>query len=1830
MSQQQRIRYLNEFQFYRAMQESNRLWMQAGNKAMTTSQARHLHDLFVQALSERDTDVSRAGKSNMYVALNKAFGDLLPEEVKKLRPVAKEGKTINAWDWYEEGTKDFKWHTGLQSEQPTRSRMLPVSPFDSEYSHRRVMLENGGELLYTPMQPVKWQDSMGYHGIFNEAGELLNLPGHEVMLYRKGDKYHQVGVLERYDDLSGIGALAPYMTKEEYADVRDWVNRVGKTNISRFMSQGAIRRSADVLQALQNDGLSYTVHKDLQHEGQIYAQIDNTKIRVRLTDVRENEHYVGSVYDDGYRYRYSTTKRDSMSRRLAYENPSAQDILRLVRYAMGEDVERQDTNTKVGVLSHVLRGSTVHREVFYSEEAKRPFTATVGTYPGDARSHVRIRMENNRENQGSFRTSEQAQVFLEDAIRTARDNFRSRMDIDRLVDEVKLYQADELYVPTFDGDNGVAAIQEAYWRVLTGQDAEILRPGKGVEEYEESLGLLDGADGSEDPDIQRLLTALFNQESLSDEIRRDFLYDGSPEEKVRQHIEDNVDALIGSYEVDTNGKSFDPILVSRFMTSNYREFRNNDDIVAALYLLDRDADELKGNDFYNQVLKDRLIRFDESSARIMSQHENDFIREMGEEIRQTLLCTGCSVEPRDIRIDEHGVVQYQAVRMFGEKVDKSKHQERAFTGVIGQIFAPSENGAVYTQYAGSDNYMFVPGYEAYVLPQKVGENLSYVERTRVRGYDQMMRQQIRYQVRSDVLASYESVGMTTSVNGVYRRLYDNRHDIDFMQSSLEQGMTESLRDAILETEARRVRYLTPYKEESTTNADYVSKIVSGRDNEYALVNDNFGDMYARTGQTNMSIMDEQGDGIFDPIATGTGTNQGVTRYLVEGASVDATGRLRASIEPDDRTPLMKHDAAKYMVYTPFDRQQMTFSNLMKAAAIAPAVKTAHMTFGGWTFDDGYVVSKEFAEKYQVPGSGGVMRELRVGDKLSDMNGNKGVISLIVDRDMSEETAREQDIDQAVAWFKANPSLDVVGAPYTAPSRFNGGTAIEMMQQPSDLVSPDGKVFEGSIGEANFIITHMVVDEKTHIYGEDELAKGKGRKMSAQLAWALNSQGATEVLGEAYSSNGKALSNLREMMITLGYDVNEIGDFKSTYTPQVGEERQIWTLPPAEMLSSAKGDRLDVRGMREKFYQVISQQGGFLEVPFPLTYMSGETLKELNADKTGFVKDGETGSGSYGLPIMSVHLRSGQILDDGISHVHDYTNHYLRIYEAALKYREALKDDPKGVDTLPRMAQSEFNNLGNDLVRRKFQGKYNIFRDDLMSNRMPNSITAVWTADPRLDIDQIAMPPHMAASMNVKENDYILNWRDPVLRDAGVRYSRVAVREGLTGIAINPAMDKNYDGDFDGDALGGAKLHSKAAHRDALDKLSVGANLLDYGVVNKDGSYPLLIQNSLDLKSVAYQNPDFATQMHAYEVEANEALSLTGKEKWRAQQSLIAKLSKTIQEGFKQAYGTDVISYKDVESHLRSVEPMIQSGAKGSYSKLQSYGKYLGAEFDLKQENGKETIDYSTLKVQNKPIAGREEAMAVQYATAVKSFGTGVAGKFSQRGIRTLRNVCPKAVLELTYPVTQAILQSKHDPIEARHKYENLMGPARALWQGLPIVELRGDDGELVWRKEKIDKDFPGMPKDEWAQRFVDFYESKSGLNVSINPAYVQEVADALADKNGLIRNLEEDLSMASPMDRMAYDGNFNDLKELVKQGANVFDGKYNQYFMPKGVRLNFEALSSEDFELEDLRTTVSKDTQADFKPKRMQKQAVTSERAMPENLPEEKPKPNGSDNPRYN
>ncbi|WP_211236597.1 hypothetical protein [Arthrobacter castelli] len=1661
--------------------------------------------------------------------------------------------------------------------RPSPSPALPISPYDPDWSERATIKNAGTALSYVPDETIE-------RAVGGQTGRLSSPECGPMMVWKlDGDgKAVESGRAMSDEDASGLTALMDKMSAAEYDQVRNWVidggrdPRTGRIDRNRFMSPAALGRSVAILEELQSQGLDYEVLKD-QNPGQIKARVSGTGMNVRLTETRDHEDYAGArIYDNGMVMRYSTNHKIGGGK-YATHTPSPAEAVDLLRFCQGRPLQRKDQpGVAVGATGSThtemaRRGRDGPLEPSEIEDSYHVGKISMfaiadhrvaGEQPRDGSKVFIRRNGTDRSLPEYFVDAEPAEAYLAGAVDSARANLSNALDVEGLIADYERQRPDiefdgaETLEPEFSADTEVAAIQRSYWDVLAGNREQLLRPGATEEMYQQRLGAigeLSAEDGVE-PDFGNLI------------------YGGSSPEKVRAHADEVLDEVIGTIEcesrVDAHGQlveqRFDPMRVAKYMTSSSGQWSNLDNLASALRRINVAPSEMMGTGFQSGRFKDRLVRFNESASVPVNEHDSDFIRRAGQTVVSSLQRN--AVEEADVRIDDQSVIKWRGQKM------RRDGSASTVSGEIGQIFDVGDHGEIVTEFAGGENALIVPGYEARIAAQVPGETGSVEERTLLRGYEQMMTEQIEYQVASDLVSGRSEVGEGASLNGVYSKLYGTKHPVDFIEQHREydgQGAFDFDEPAAnrfaldpwiastLATEARRVRYSNDIKAGSTVYAEHRAQ--SGQADP---ADDNHFDAWRLTGGRNMAVLtgvDENGiaaqAGYFDPVMTGSATNQGIVRYLTTDAQVSTDGRISPG-DPETvtgaRAPLMTRPELETMQFDPFDRQQMTASTLMQSSKVTSPTGTAMMTFGGWTADDPIVISREFSEGNRIHGAGGGMRDLVAGDKLSDLHGNKGVVSLVVDRDMEPEQARRQDLEQEVAWFRDNPDMDVVMSPFSLISRRNAGSAREMLGgEVSDLHAPGVDAAQsGTLGQMRFMVTHMAVDEKTKIYDDEDVSAGRGRKASSQLAWALQSQDSPAIMAEFYGHNSGAEANLREFMLTVGVDMEADGTLRvvgrdEDHTGLSHEgiddrpERRLFAMP--DLVHTSNGG-LHTTAMRRSFGELIGDKGGDLEIPFPLTYPTGEQTEPVT-------------DSSWKMPVLSSHLRSGQEFEDGTTVTHDYTNRYLDVHMQACKYRSmqkkldggSLSQDKReeltdGMGKAAVQAQRKFESITGDLQNRVFSQKKNIFKTGLMSSKLADSATAVWTADPRLDIDQVALSPVMAGQLGLAEDDHALIWRDPVLRDAGMRYMRVAVDERLTGVAINPVMDQCFDGDFDGDAVAVVRLHHEAAKTEAMDKLSVPANLLDTGVKSEAGTHPFAMQISLDTQAALSKSSELRDELDSLSGETNLAVMGADSEPddvTRARyEDITGQLSDFYRDAQRNEFGS-ALRFDDQQAHLDSVEAVcVDTGAKGNQRKLDDYARYLG-------EDGQ-------------PGMTRADQEASMFATAIKAHGTGLGGSYSQRAVRALGNKDLKAVLEVTYPVTQSILQSKHSASEARHKYDMLQGPGRDLWRGRKLEH----DGPGSWKPVFEDGEPVAATEQEWTGQFIDFYEAPDGFNVSVNPEYVERVAAALTDpKTGRVRNLEEDVSLqGSLMDRMAYGGDFSDLLTAADNHENLFDGDRNEQF----------------------------------------------------------------------
>ncbi|MFM9478619.1 hypothetical protein [Streptomyces scabiei] len=1754
-------RYFYEYVYYKAVEQARD---QTG-QVIPISQAKAIRARVDEILGQRGTALAdpRLGVTDCLTAIDQAFA----EKVSDYEPQFGDHSPQN--ESYQQSQREFIRATGVGAQADPKSARLPISPYDPDWSERATVKRAGTALVYLPDETIARVAG-------GEVETLADPRRGNMVLWRIDDegKPFEAGRAMTNDDAAGLTALMDKMSQQEYDQVREWVidggrdPQTNRVDHNRFMSRRAVARSAALLEELKAQGVSYEVMRD-REPGQIKAKIAQTGMEIRLTDTRQEEYAGARIYDNGTVLRYSTNYR--VPGGMAVYSPSPTEAVQLLRFAQGHRIERTDlpghAAGEMGT-THQERGrGRTLVDVPDSYHVDRESMFVVGNYvaagesgprPG---SKVMLRRDaKNRSLPTFFIDAQPAEAYAKAAVESARENVQAALGVEDLIARAEAElertggQLDAIEPPEYSADSEVAAIQRSYWDVLTGAHSDLLRPGATEEMYQERLEEIGELQAEEVPEMGNLV------------------YGGTAVEKVRQHAEDVPFELIGTWEAephDVDGEwvdqRFNPDRVARYMTSPTGQWSNLDNLASALRRCGISPDEMMGSTFQTTRFKDRLVRFDAERSVPIADHESAFMRRIGATVRESIERNAATVS--EILVDEQGVIRWS-----GEK-QRRDGKGTPIAGEIGQVFDVGEYGEITTAFASGDNALVVPGYEATITAQPPGEAPTSVEeRTRLRGYEQLMHERIQYQIAGDLIAGRSETGEPSSLNAVYSQLYGTKHPIDFIERATTYQLDESTGEirehldewtaAILQTEARRVRYSNEIKAGSTIYAEYRAQ----RD-QTDPADDNRFDAWRLTGGRNMTVLTGKDrnnvaapSGYFDPVMTGGATNQGIVRYLTTQAQVDADGRIVPGDESvaGQRAPLMALPELETLRYDPFDRQQMTASTIIQSSEVTAPAKTALMTFGGWTADDPIVVSKEFAERHRIRGAGGQERDLVVGDKISDLHGNKGVISLIVDRDMPLQDAQEQDVVEEVNWFRANPGLDVVMSPFSLISRRNAGSARELMSgNVSDLRSPNGELRPSALGEMRFVVTHMAVDEKTKIYDDEQVRAGKGRKASSQLAWALQSQDCPAIMREFYSHNSGAESNLREYLLVTGMDMEADGTLRVVGQAEgIDErpERRIIPMPELLRTQPRKAGQLpglNTTAMRKSFGDLIGDRGGDLEIPFPLTYPTGEQTETVSAS-------------SWKLPVMSSHLRSGQEFEDGSSVTHDYTRSYQDVFVEACRYRymteqldgqglsaEKRSEVRRGMSESVSRAQRAFEAITTDVQNRVLTGKNNIFKTGLMASRLTDSATMVWTADPRLDVDQVALSSVKAEQLGLAEGDHALVWRDPVLRDAGVRYMRVAIDDRLTGAAINPVMDACFDGDFDGDAVAVVKLHSEAAKGEALAKLSVPANLLDTGVVKGDGSHPLAMQVSLDTQVALSKDTALAEELESSRSEANRLRlqALTGAESPEDikldQQVVTEELSALYRQAQRGEFGA-ALTFSDREAHLQSVrEVCVETGAKGSEKKLTDYARNLG-------------------DAQGTPGITQADQEASMFATAIKAHGTGLGGSFSQRAVRALRGEDLKAVLEVTYPVTQSILQAKHDAAEARHKYAMLQGPGRELWRGRSIEHV----GPGQWRTAFLDGEPVQATAEEWEKKFIEFYESKEGFGVTVNPDYVARVASSLEDpKTGLIRNLEEDPSLrGTVMDRMAYGGGFETLVQAAKNRESVYDGEKNEQFASSGTR----------------------------------------------------------------
>lgn len=1671
-----------------------------------------------------------------------------------------------------------------------------------------------------------------------------------------------------YEKATGLDQLRRFIPEKNYNDtlieyavagMNTSMIDAGVINMSPARER-QIKCASAILDYLQKNGYNFTVEKDL-NDGQIKATINDYKLSVRLLDKDEDANFCGRVSNTEYNAYYSIGRQNQSQSGYKVKSDfiiTPEMALKPLKYALGDNDIKQLDGNGVYVTDKSMSVPCGNINVVRTMVANNGWTAPSQQVVKPCFIHV-------EKNDSTF-SKINDEGTLEDRWRAAAENFKNELELDAVDSIAAMIAKGEIESrPSFSDKSLIANAQLEYYkkRLELYKDSNFEETAEEKEKYKNDF--LNQATVKTFGDISKYHINAINVAGYMNQGRT---------------FANEDELIILLRKADENG-------------IKYIIDRTSSDIIDDEYEGDNetsegDEDSNKENTFNSIIFENHLIRYHSEGyigkdgiiyPRNITPGNDEFEslspfwQEIGKTIHETASKTGVSIS--SINVDEGGVVCLDGTIAKGEA---GKGGPEHVTRYIGQIIEPDEKGLIRTKFASGDNSYRACGYRAYVEPLNDPDDKRTIEeRSVLTGYNQELLKQVQYFTRNSFLRKTEDIGATTCLNKIFKSLPYEKLPLDYKDKWKEEDKTKKFGDTFIKHCQSMVKYESFQKKgadiKAARKAQEVMNSQERSHNEF--LDSGFKDPIE-------IINEETCLGYFDPIATGSASNQGSTRYLVSDAKVREDGHIEKGKAV--HCAMFELPEFKNAKYNAPDRNQMTHQNFKTQSSVAKNVGFAQMSLGGWTQDDAFVVSEKFAQDNSIKGKDGEMRPLKIGDKICDMSGNKGVISYIAKSDRPAEYYEHKEINNAMSdkeqhrvasenykkdWHKkldelfiSNPTLEVVGAPYSATSRNNGGTARSAIASQKTAekkglettLNVNGKSYEGSIGYVPFIITDMPVDIKTKFYSE----KGTGgRNMSWQEVSALKGSGAEEFLKSTYADNDSVMIKTREMLIALGLDLTEDCKLRVGYNPHivsqaengepVFEKRNEYSIRDIceNYCSQGKTGNSLVYSAKKEFEKTIASNGGFLKIPFELSLPSGE-------------KTSKTDDGQYLLPIMAGRYRCGRETVDGKREVTDFTRLYKKIYDNCVAYYNASTKQTvtaKNAETMSKSkkaAQSALNELGETIESRYLTGRNNIFLKGVMRCQLKDSATMIITPDPSLDLDEVRLTATSAAKLGVdvdkalygnNDDTYVMISRSPVLSNGGIRAMKLSITEdrsgykdydvnnpdnGQLGISINPSAFTSFEGDFDGDAVAVYYPHTKKERESLYEALNVQDNILNREVGDL-GKHELYLQNGLDIATGMYNRPELKEKMEKATELANEAYYMPkadSERKLKIKQAF-DQINSTEHEIHEAAFGSDVISYKSSEDHIRSIIPHVLSGAKGSLKKLQEgYAPYFGVSVEIAEDG---TI--TKFKDANKTLATKEDRDASKMATAIKTQLTGHPGNALKQFEAFALNKSPEtafAANALIHPLYQKSMAYKHSSKEE-------INAAFDLFETVVPNVLEGnliqqDKNTKQWSVVMDERKPVKCSPEQWMDEVNAFWQDKNGLDVGKpNPECLKSLSSTLTViddygnriiKGPSLKNKQEMLSGETPLSKLALSNpSLNTLCKFAKANASLFEGETDKCLASRTARHNMDERKKMDVipgYKADFKPLLANDTQVEDSSKLISVEAVAKQLRIENQLSE--------------
>lgn len=544
------------------------------------------------------------------------------------------------------------------------------------------------------------------------------------------------------------------------------------------------------------------------------------------------------------------------------------------------------------------------------------------------------------------------------------------------------------------------------------------------------------------------------------------------------------------------------------------------------------------------------------------------------------------------------------------------------------------------------------------------------------------------------------------------------------------------------------------------------------------------------GAVALTMLDDDAKHVIDPYGTSNGSNMGTTFYLTHDSVVNEDG----SITPGQAEhSLVGELMDKYHVSSDnFNRNQMSFNALLTSTD-AKTINVAYAEFGMFNADDAGVMTETGAKEFK--------NEIQVGDKVTEMHGNKSVVSRVI---TGRET--EPELQEAAAMVRNNPNVHMFVSPISLASRLNMGVVYEGLDgEKQDCVLADGTVVKDGVTQMMYLTLPQTADHKSKDYS----VEGDGRKYSTLFRYVLSSKIGDDLYKEAFISEDVRAEHIDEVATAfqrLGVSFKDDSSLVQrgnvqafVDSPVIVEASDFALLTPAVIRLSLMNQIEDGK---------INISLGDMSVTSALT---GEPI----VDKDGY-------------NVLPIRVANGQ----GIPY------RYTDVFKAiSLGNQDELEKAYAHAAVVDYRQLTRKNNLLKNI--------------DTMTVK-EGAATTVIVPDPTIKLGEVR-------SGNEGEN--LIIHRDPCIQSGNVISVKNIGGGAPNVLHVNPLMISQVQGDFDGDTMGernGDKLPVDDATKEKIfSRSSVYEQLNHYGEVflGTDSSHfkAAALVNGIDTSDITFED-----------------------------------------------------------------------------------------------------------------------------------------------------------------------------------------------------------------------------------------------------------------------------------------------------------------------------------------------------------------------------------------